>query len=669
MAVINTIGGQMEQAPIKEDEARRLAALLRYGLLDTLAEAEFDDFTQLAAHICGTPIALISLVDSSRQWFKSRLGLAAMETPRDISFCGHAIHGNQVFEVPDTLQDPRFANNPLVTGAPDIRFYAGMPLITPDGYGIGTLCVIDQVAHKLTPEQSASLAALGRQVVRQFELRLSVARLEEGKKTRNLLSNLLNATTDLSIIATDPDGLITLFNRGAEQLLGYCADEVVGSQKLLDFYLPSEVAARGVFLSQQLGRPISGFEVFTVIAQRQGSERQKWRKIHKDGHLMPVMLSVATIRDEAGNIEGYLSLALDISRESLASDVIRAAEVGIWDFDVPKNQLVWDDVMYRLYGVKQEDFSGCFEAWESGVHPDDKERSKAEIALALSGEKPFNTEFRVIWPDASIHWIRARAMVQRDIQGRVLRMMGANWDITQIKHAEQAKSEFVATVSHELRTPLTSIKGALGLINGGVMGEVPAKLKPMLDIVSKNALRLGLLINDLLDMEKMLAGGVNFEFQGQALLPLLSTAVEAIRPYGEPLQVGFVLIKPDAELKVLVDGQRLQQVLANLMSNAAKFSPPNSQVEVKMVRQAEWVRVEVQDHGPGIPPEFRGRIFQKFSQAQASDAHQKGGTGLGLAISKEIVERMHGKIGFDSEAGRGTCFYFELPVWHDNGEK
>ena len=169
----------MTPAPIPQNESVRLDALRRYAILDTSAEAEFDDFTWLASQICGTPIALISLIDAGRQWFKSKVGLDASEAPRDISFCGHAIEGQTVFEVPNALEDERFRDNPFVTGDPNIRFYAGAPLVTPDGLGIGTLCVIDRTPRHLTPEQRGALAALGRQVVRQFELRLTARRLQE----------------------------------------------------------------------------------------------------------------------------------------------------------------------------------------------------------------------------------------------------------------------------------------------------------------------------------------------------------------------------------------------------------------------------------------------------------------------------------------------------------
>ena len=158
-------------APIPKNESKRLKVLWQYEVLDTVPEELFDDLTELAARICEAPIALISLVDEKRQWFKSKIGVTVSETSRDLSFCAYAINQGELFIVPDATQDKRFANNPFVTSEPKIRFYAGAPLITPDGHALGTLCVIDKVPRELRPDQKQALVILARHVVSQLELR------------------------------------------------------------------------------------------------------------------------------------------------------------------------------------------------------------------------------------------------------------------------------------------------------------------------------------------------------------------------------------------------------------------------------------------------------------------------------------------------------------------
>jgi two-component system cell cycle sensor histidine kinase/response regulator CckA len=171
-------------APAKNNEARRLKVLWQYDVLDTVPEEVFDDLTELAARICEAPIALISLIDEDRQWFKAKVGVSVNETSRDISFCAHAIKQTELFIIPDATQDLRFANNPLVTSDPKIRFYAGAPLITPDGYALGTLCVIDKVPRELRSEQQQALRVLARHVMMQLELRRHAKDLTEAHKAR-----------------------------------------------------------------------------------------------------------------------------------------------------------------------------------------------------------------------------------------------------------------------------------------------------------------------------------------------------------------------------------------------------------------------------------------------------------------------------------------------------
>ena len=205
-------------------ELSRLAALLRYEILDTPEESAFDDFTALAAQMCDTPIALISLVDDRRQWFKSRVGLDVSETPRYISSCTYTLPGQHIFELPDALQDPRFRDNPLVQGDPHIRFYAGTPLTSPDGHNLGTLCVIDRKPRRLSSEQRETLERLGRQVIRLFEQHLLAHRHAE----QAALQQAILDSASSAVLITRPDGIVTSVNPTAERLLGYSEQALAG---------------------------------------------------------------------------------------------------------------------------------------------------------------------------------------------------------------------------------------------------------------------------------------------------------------------------------------------------------------------------------------------------------------------------------------------------------
>ena len=226
---------------------------------------------------------------------------------------------------------------------------------------------------------------------------------------------------------------------------------------------------------------------------------------------------------------------------------------------------------------------------------------------------------------------------------------------------ERIKGEFVATVSHELRTPLTSINGSLALLRSDRLGILPANAKPLVNIAYSNSERLMRLINDILDMEKIKSGSLSFAFEELDVAMLLYEAARTNAAYAEQLDVNIKVASTPQGMLIMGDPDRIAQALANLISNAAKFSPKGGTVTLSAKKKNGWVRICVADKGDGIPESFRDRIFSRFAQADSTDARQKGGSGLGLNITKAIAEAHNGKVGFTSAIGKGTTFFIDLP--------
>jgi signal transduction histidine kinase len=234
---------------------------------------------------------------------------------------------------------------------------------------------------------------------------------------------------------------------------------------------------------------------------------------------------------------------------------------------------------------------------------------------------------------------------------------------TERQRLERLKHEFVSTVSHELRTPLTSINGSLGLLMGKMAGALPESAVRLLAIAHSNSQRLVRLVNDILDIEKLESGRVVFDLKRVAVPLLVEQAVDAIRIFADGQGISIRVEAAGAGVEVRADADRLAQVVTNLLSNAVKFSPRDNEVVVAIGEELEFVRISVRDHGPGIAADFRSRVFERFAQADATDARRKGGTGLGLSIVKQIVDRLGGRVGFVDAPGGGAIFHVELPIW------
>jgi PAS domain S-box-containing protein len=346
-----------------------------------------------------------------------------------------------------------------------------------------------------------------------------------------------------------------------------------------------------------------------------------------------------------------------------ATAMDEASPLGTFVTDVDGRCQHVNQMYQKITGYSTEAMNGA--AWSTGVHPDELDELLAKWKDALEHDRTFVAECHFIRPDGSTTWVSYKAAAMQD-GGQLLGYVGTIEDISARKNVERMKNEFVSTVSHELRTPLTSIMGSLGLLAGGVSGEISTQAKTLVEIARKNSERLVRLINDILDIEKIESGRMHFDLQPRELQPLVQQSIAANRAYGDQYGVSFEIVKPLPGAWAQVDTDSMMQVMTNLLSNAAKYSPQGGTVEIRLVREGGMIRLSVTDHGPGMPASFHDKVFEKFSQADASDSRQKGGTGLGLSITKAIVEAMGGLIGFITADGVGTTFYFDLPEWTES---
>ncbi|MBB1479393.1 response regulator, partial [Pseudoalteromonas sp. SG41-2] len=363
------------------------------------------------------------------------------------------------------------------------------------------------------------------------------------------------------------------------------------------------------------------------------------------------------------------SLRMKLANES--------AQIGVWEWDVISGELIWDEWMYKLYGITENCFSGAYEAWTHSLHPDDMEESNKQLEDAVSGLGAFNPEFRVVHPNGQVRTIKASAEVIRDNDGNALKVIGVNYDITdkinainelevakqKAEQATQTKSEFLSNMSHEIRTPMNAILGGLQMVNTEYLD---AKSKVMLKNAVSSSKSLLTIINDILDYSKIESNKLSLEQEPFSISDIIKSVKFEVDSIVSNKGIKLVSnINENFNDHWLGDIVRVKQILLNLVSNAVKFTEKGSvniHLSETLYQEKQAISLEVADTGVGMSEEAQARIFDRFSQADNSTTRKFGGTGLGMSITLSLILMMRGTIDVKSNVGRGTTIRVILPL-------
>ncbi len=644
----------MLNPPRPSDESFRLEALHRLGLMDTPSEPRFDRIVQLAVRRFGVRTALISLVDAERLWLKAKVGVDFCELPRQQSLCAHALMVPGVFVVEDTRSDARFAEHPAVAGPLQVGFYAAVPLHSPEGQPVGTLCLVDGAPRAFGPEDQADLRGLAAWVERELLTSQAETQLLHSLgEVQARYQGLFNHTGDaLFWVEVQADGSFVFgdTNPAHQQLTGLPEGALRGKR-------PREVLSAGL---------AAAVEARYQEAVTAGHPIHYEESLDLPGGLRHWNTELVPVTDEEGCIVRLVGVARDLTERRrleeehrLLAEVVRRTDNGVVLSDA-EGKVIWvNEGFTRISGYTLEEVRGQ-KPGKILQGPDTNSATVARMARAVARQESFREEVLNYHKGGRPYWNAIEVQPLRDESGKLTGFMGLQADITARKESERLKDEFLSVVSHELRTPLTAIQGALGLLLGGAAGAVLPPQAEMLRIAHQNADRLGRLVNDLLDLQKVEAGRMSFDLRVQDLTAAAALAFQAIQPFAVARGVHLRMEPPGEPLLAAVDGDRLQQVAANFISNAIRYSPAEGTVVLRLRGDEGWAWLEVEDHGPGIPEAFRSRIFQKFAQAEGGTTRIQGGTGLGLSIAKSLAEGMGGQVSFESAPGR-TLFRAGFP--------
>lgn len=515
------------------------------------------------------------------------------------------------------------------------------------------------------------------------------------------LDAVLAAMTD-AVVITDKTGLFIDFNEPFAHLNRFKTKNEC-AVALADYSTTFEVTTTdGVII------PPDEWPIRRALQGESGTNVELKLTRKNTGDRWIGLYNYAPIRMDDGSIVGSVLTGRDITEFRKAEEQLKnlssrlhlaltSAHLGVWEWDIVNNKLSWDDRMFELYGLSRDHFAPQVTTWETSIHPEDRDFAVDSLYAALRGEKPFDTQFRVVRPDGTGLHLKANGLVLRSSDGKPERMLGVNADITVQKLAEdklqkayadieakviertaqleaakiaaenasKAKDLFLATLSHELRSPLSAILSWTQLMERGVLS--PEKMHVGIRTIKESVWAQNQLIGDLLDLSRISTGKLLIDRQPTDVADVLRAAIEVIRPNAEQRCLRIEEHFDSEDIYISADPTRLKQSFWNLLTNALKFTPSGGTITVSLrcVRDTggQKVQIEFKDTGKGIKPEFLPHLFERFSQSDPSSVRIHGGMGLGLSLVKSLVEMQDGAISAESAGeGLGATFTLLFPL-------
>ena len=667
----------MKPAPVPANDPERLSKLAEYAVLDTPAEADFDALTELAASLLGVPIALVSLIDANRQWFKARYGLEVPETPRDVSFCGHVVAAEAPLVVDDAWKDERFADNPLVTGEPRVRFYAAMPLRTADGFVLGTLCAIDHEPRTLSPAQERILRALAAQVVSLLELRRQARELKEQRHALAVFTSFFELSPDLCCTA-DPSLHFRELNPAASRVLGWSHEEL-RARPFTELVHPDDLA-------------LTEAEAARLLRDEASTTTFENRYRHRDGHWVPLAWT-ARVAEGVFFASAHDQTERRAREEALAERdaALAESEAGLRAlFDAlgegvvmqPRDGMIaaYNPAAARILGLSGDQLAGrsSLDPLWRAVREDGSVFPGSEhpaMETLRSGQPLTDVIMGVYKPSAELTWISINTRpLRKSDQALPHAVVTTFRDVTreraQAAHAQRlARQERLVTtgtlaagVGHEINNPLSyvlsNIEFSLEEVRAIAGGSPSGRLKDLVEVLLEartGAERVRRIVRGLRALARDDGPPVPTDVNA-------ATEVAVNMAMHELRQRATVVVDLPPLPPALADESRLTQVLVNLLMNAAQAftssNPEVNRVTVGGTSTAETVAISVADNGPGIPPDILARIFDPFFTTKPIGQ----GTGLGLSISQSIVTALGGDLRCDTVPDQGTTFTVRLPI-------